>query len=214
MCGWAMHATMSAENGRGCECAIRTFALASHCPSLVRSQAIRHRGLPMSQMDHRAPSHDERWGDHVPFSLRFNIVIERGDLDKLLNMVATKLRTLFEHEFGYGNPAHFISRLTTESLGRFHAEPRQTYANMVYYYFSPSTIQKEIEEKLGNDPEKIESIRLLRIGDTEGFAKAHAIDRQQGKPDMPLTGRLSFQIDLKYCSLSSSFFSETNYTIP
>lgn len=135
----------------------------------------------MSQTDHRAPSHDPRWEDHVPFSLRYNIVIERGDLDKFMTMLATRLHTLIEHEFGYGNPTYFISRLTTESLGRFNPERGQTYANMVYYYFSSQTVHKEVNEKVERDPEQVERFRLLRSGDSEGHAKAVAIEQATRK---------------------------------
>lgn len=131
----------------------------------------------MSQTDHRASSHDERWGDHVPFSLRYNIVVKRGDFDKFMTILATRLHTLFEHEFGYGNPQYFLTRLTTESLGRFHTERGQTYANMVYYYFSPEMIKKEVEAKVDNDPENIECFRLSRIGDNQGHAKAVTIEK-------------------------------------
>lgn len=135
----------------------------------------------MSQLDHRAPSHDERWGEHVPFSLRYNIVIERGDLDKFMTMLATRLHTLLEHEFGYGNPSYFFNRLITESLGRFRTESGQTWANMAYAYFSPQTIKKEVTAKIENDPEEEECRRMLRIDDRKGHAKAVEIQKTTRK---------------------------------
>ena len=164
------------KNGRGCESAIRTFAIASLCPSLVRSQATYQRGLPMSQMDHRAPSHDQRWGDHVPWSLRYNIVAEKGDFHKLMTLLATELHRLFEHEFGYGNPSDFLARLTTESLGRFHTKSGETYANSMYYYFAPKTISEEATARISNDPERMECNRLANGGDREAYKKAFQID--------------------------------------
>lgn len=128
-------------------------------------------------MDHRALSHDERWGDHVPFSLRYNIVIERGNLDKFMIMLASRLYTLFDHEFGYGNPSYFFARLVTESFGRFHTGTGGTYADMAFNYFSIEKIKKEVNAKVENDPEQQERDRMLRIGDRKGFAKAAEIEK-------------------------------------
>jgi|CXWL01.1.fsa_nt_gi hypothetical protein len=129
----------------------------------------------MSQPDHRAPSHDERWGDHVPLSLRYDVVAERGDFRKFMTLLATRLHALIEHEFGLGSPTHFLTRLITESLGRFHAKGGQTWANSVYYYFAPETLDEAANARTENDFEEKECKRLMHEADRKSFAKAFEI---------------------------------------
>ena len=120
----------------------------------------------MSPPDHRAPSHDERWGDHVPWSLRYNVVEGKGDFDKFMTLLATRLHALVEHnEAKYYDFAHFFARLGTESFGRFQWKSGQTYGNMVYYYFAHQTIKEEVKARAANDFEQIECDHL-RLGVT------------------------------------------------
>lgn len=131
----------------------------------------------MSDTNQRASSHDERWGDHVPWSLRYNIVADKGDFDKFMSMLSIRLHTLLQHnEARIGSTDHFLARLITESFGRFERKSGETGANTMYYYFAPATIREQAATKMGNDPEKRECERLVHV-DSDAFAKAFAIDQ-------------------------------------
>ena len=45
----------------------------------------------MTLPNERAPSHDERWGDHVPWSLRYNVLSGKGDYRNLFSLLGVRL---------------------------------------------------------------------------------------------------------------------------
>jgi hypothetical protein len=136
----------------------------------------------MSQTSQGAPFHDERWGDHVPWSLRYNTVAEKGDFHKFMTMLATRLRVLFEqNEANILNIPHFLGRPISESIGRFYAKSGQACANMVYHYFAPATIQDDAKARAANDPEQKACDRLLHGTDRKAYTAARAIE-QATKP--------------------------------
>lgn len=101
----------------------------------------------------RAPAHDPRWGDHVPWSLRYQVVLEKGNWTKFLSLLSNRLSSLIDHsEAGISNHHHFLERLSTESLGRFTAK-HDTYAPnlQVRLFFSPTEMRKEVEEGIDQD---------------------------------------------------------------
>lgn len=107
----------------------------------------------MSLQNHRAPSHDERWGDHVPWSLRYEVVLERGEWAKFFSLVCNRLSSIFEHhEAGIPDYAHFMERLFAESLGRFVVDEPTTPAYRIRLFFSPAQINREMKENRSNDP--------------------------------------------------------------
>lgn len=135
----------------------------------------------VTQPNDRSPAHDPRWESHVPWSLRYTILVEKGDFPKFMTMLGTRLHILFEHnEANIPNISYFLARLVTESLGRFQAKSGQTYGNMVYHYFVPTTIQEDANARTTNDPEKKDCDRLL-FSDRKAYAKALAIE-QATKP--------------------------------
>ncbi|MBX3319811.1 MAG: hypothetical protein KF890_08010 [Nitrospira sp.] len=127
----------------------------------------------------RAPAHDDRWGDHTPCSLRYNIVSEKGDYEKFMNMLAKRLHTLIEHdEADLSSMSRFLARLDTESLGRFGNRHVGTYAENLRNYFASETISTEAKERATKDPEYKEYKRLqyARDNSTE-YKKAFEIER-------------------------------------
>ncbi|WHZ26842.1 MAG: hypothetical protein OJF51_001638 [Nitrospira sp.] len=100
----------------------------------------------------RAPAHDERWGNHVPWSLRYEVVLERGDWTRFLFLVSNRLSSIFEHyEAGIPDHAHFMERLSAESLGRFVVHTPTTPAFRIKIFFSPNQIRREVQENGGNN---------------------------------------------------------------
>lgn len=104
----------------------------------------------------RAPAHDERWGDHVPWSLRYHVILERGNWTKFLSLLSYRLASLIEHhEAGIQGYDHFMQRLSTESLGRFVAKNNSyTPSLQLRLFFSPDEINKEIYERREKDPHR------------------------------------------------------------
>lgn len=132
----------------------------------------------MTTPSSRAAAHDDRWGDHVPWSLRHSVAIERGNVRKFLDLLGIRFHTLFEHnELGHINYSHFFARLKSESFGRFQGKSGETYGNMAYYYFSPVTIDEEVKARGRDDPEEKACTRLLHGGDTNAYAAAAAIEQ-------------------------------------
>lgn len=126
----------------------------------------------------RAPVHDDRWGDHIPWSIRYSSFSKQGDFPKFMINLATRLHTLLEHEGDHlSNRAHFFARLKTESFGQFRPKNNDTYANGIYHYFSPETISTEAQELTTSDPEYKEDQRLFDLGDHEAYKKALVIER-------------------------------------
>ncbi len=105
--------------------------------------------------NNRAPAHDDRWGDHVPSSLRYTILVEKGDVRCFLSLLATCLHTFFDfNEAKIRSTDHFLSRLVSESLKRFYMRSGETCANNVSFYFWPDTIEAEASRAVYNDPEE------------------------------------------------------------
>lgn len=102
----------------------------------------------------RAPARDDRWGDHILWSLRYQVVLEKGDWTRFFSLLSYRLSSLIEHhEAGIQNHSHFLERLSAESVGRFVAN-NQTYTpnHQVRLFFSPNEIHRAIQERGDKDP--------------------------------------------------------------
>ena len=101
----------------------------------------------------RAPSHDDRWGDHVPWSLRYQVILEKGEWGKFLSLLSHRLSSLIEHhEAGIPDYHHFLERLSAESVGRFVAKNSTYTPNLqLRLFFSPDEINKEMHERSEKD---------------------------------------------------------------
>lgn len=117
----------------------------------------------MSEPDHRAPSHDERWGDNVPWSLRYPAVSKKGDYRKFFSLLSVRLQNLLQfNEAGIANLQHFGARIESESLGRFMLLANKPIAHQIFDKFSPETLDAEIAPLLNKDPEEVELQNLLK----------------------------------------------------
>jgi hypothetical protein len=126
----------------------------------------------------RAPVHDDRWGDHIPCSLRYNIVSEKGDFETFMTMIATRLHTLIEYdEADLSSMSLFLARLSTESLGRFRLRHVGSYAENIHHYFASETISTEAKERTAEDPEYKEYKRLSALDNPTAYKKAFEIER-------------------------------------
>lgn len=137
-----------------------------------------HTGGSMS--NDRAPVHDDRWGDHIPWSLRYSTFSQKGDFQKFMTNLATRLHVLFEHnEATLASTSYFLARLRTESLVRFTLSHGGTEANGVYNYFAPETISNEAKDRTSKDPqyEKHKASHINRR-DIDAYKKELAIQAE------------------------------------
>lgn len=159
---------------RVCEYAIPSSPIVGPSLSPVSSH-LYQQGDDVSQTIDRSTADDPRWGAHVPWSLRYRIIVKKGDFQKFMTMLGTRLHLLFEHnEASIPNIDYFLARLVIESLGRLELKRGQTWANMVYYYFAPTTIHEAANTRTANDPEE-EDCNRKRYGDPKAYAKVVAI---------------------------------------
>lgn len=115
--------------------------------------------------NNRASLHDDRWGDHIPWSLRYNIISEKGDFKKFMSSLATTLSAFFLYnQANMLNKSQFLARLGVESLQRFRHNSNRTSADNIRDCFNLDEIEREAAMRTENDPEEKESkSRVLDI---------------------------------------------------
>jgi hypothetical protein len=92
----------------------------------------------------RAPAHDDRWGDHVPWSLRYTVILTKGDYRNFLQMLSQRLYQLFRYnEPNLPSLDHFGSRLETESLLLYKHNADKSLAVQIRDYFLPYMVDQE-----------------------------------------------------------------------
>lgn len=102
----------------------------------------------------RAPSHDHRWGDHVPWSLRYPAIVTKGDFRRFFSMLRERLYQLFLYnEPNISNVSHFGSRLASESLMRYRHSSETAFPLQIQSYFSPDVLDREANYRTFDDPE-------------------------------------------------------------
>jgi hypothetical protein len=129
----------------------------------------------------RAPVHDDRWGNHIPWTLRYSSFSQTGDFQKFMTNLATRLHVLVQHnEANLANTSYFLARLRTESLNRFTLRRDDNEVNSVYYYFAPETISNEAQERTLKDPqyEKHKGSLLINSRNIEAYKKELAIQTE------------------------------------
>ncbi|MEP6934904.1 MAG: hypothetical protein ABI988_13350 [Nitrospirota bacterium] len=118
----------------------------------------------MAQPTDRAPSHDERWGDHVPWSLRYSVLSGKGDYRKFFSLLCDRLFNLFHfYEAGPINPEHFAARIASVSLSRFSYTADQDLELQLHTFFHPTSLDAEAKWRMTEDTEEREVGRLLQI---------------------------------------------------
>jgi hypothetical protein len=139
---------------------IRTAEAANHqfavgaCQILLVSCTFSPTTREDSMSNDRAPAHDDRWENHIPWSLRYQVVLEKGNWKKFFSLLSDRLSSLIEHhEAGITSHSHFLERLSAESLGRFVAQ-NSTYTPdlQIRLFFSPNETLKGMDKQKDKDP--------------------------------------------------------------
>ncbi len=116
----------------------------------------------------KASSDDKRWGDHVPWSLRHSIATAKGDSNKFLELLSTRLGHFFTFNEGtIENMPLFGAKLLSESLGRFGYKAENTLPGQITAFFSPAHAAEHASALTKNDKEvkvvsELES-RIMRL---------------------------------------------------
>jgi len=114
--------------------------------------------------NNRAPSHDVRWEDHVPWSLRYDVLSGKGNYKTFFSLLSARLFQLFRHdEADLMNLSHFGDRIASESLGRFLRISPGVLEQQIFTFFSPKSLEDEATNRRYADPEEREVIRLTRL---------------------------------------------------
>ncbi len=118
----------------------------------------------MTLPNDRAHIHDERWGDHVPWSLRYDILSGKGDYNRFFSLLSVRLFHLFHHdEAGHMDLGHFGDRLVTESLGLFFRMAHKHFDEEIFTFFSTKSLDDAATGRRSADPEEREVTRLTRL---------------------------------------------------
>ena len=85
-----------------------------------------------------ADPNDPRWGDYVPWFLRYQNLPKSGRLDIFFGRLSQRMRRLFYYnEANLDSPHHFGSQLESESLQRFREVVREDLHTTISRYFEP-----------------------------------------------------------------------------
>jgi hypothetical protein len=121
----------------------------------------------MTLPNDRAPIHDERWGGHVPWSLRYDVLSGKGDYKRFFSLLSIRLFHLFNHgEAGHILLGHFGDRLVTESLGLFLRITRKSFDEEIFTFFSIKSLDDAATSRRSADSEEREVSRLTRLSNT------------------------------------------------
>lgn len=108
----------------------------------------------MTVPNDRAPSHDERWGNHVPWSLRYSILSTKGDHRKFLTLLGDRLGHFFLfNDANIPNMGLFSARLASESLGRYQHTNEATLDRQIKHYLSLAIVNESATTLTNQDPE-------------------------------------------------------------
>ena len=124
----------------------------------------------------RSTSNDPRWGDHVPWSLRYNALSQEGDFNKFFSLLGARLRDMFLFgEAGIPNLPHFGACIATESLGGFPHNNENNLPPQILAFFAPATLEAESQYRTTQDPEEKTARSLKHSAGSEDHVKAIAM---------------------------------------
>lgn len=107
------------------------------------------------------PGKDARWGDRVPWYLRYTGTAVNGNVDLWLELVGQRLDRLFTfNEAGVLNEAHFGSSLETETLRRFQFAWGTPLGAQIKIYFLPEEVRRQTQSDVSADPEERRAAEL------------------------------------------------------
>lgn len=107
----------------------------------------------------RADAQDDRWGDHIPWSLRYQSVISKGDWTKFFSLISIRLSSLIRHEEAkIPNETYFLDKLSSESLGRFVRDRDSIPAENIRWFFSPEAIAYRVRSRAIEDRQSTDAM--------------------------------------------------------
>lgn len=107
------------------------------------------------------PSYDNRWGDLMPWSLRFPVLVIKGDFNKFFSLLSEHLQQYFLHnEPQVPNLSLFGSHLASESLLKYQHRSEPAFCLRIYGYFLPATMLSDAADYAGQDRELQENLKL------------------------------------------------------
>ena len=108
-----------------------------------------------------ASPEDTRWGDRVPWYLRYGTVTLSGKVDLWLELVGQRLERLFLfNEAGVLNEPHFGSSLETETFRRFQFTWGMPLGSQLKKYFLPDEVRRQAQSDASADPEERRAAQL------------------------------------------------------
>lgn len=97
---------------------------------------------------------DSRWGDNLPWFIRYETHPMEGDFTNFFNLLCKRLGTLIRHnEAHIANLPYFIEKLESESLQNFLYNHQNNLATQIEEFFHPNGISKLKETLLNEDIE-------------------------------------------------------------
>lgn len=110
----------------------------------------------------RAPSHDQRWGDHVPWSLKYMASFEQGDYARFCTLIGVRLSNFLKYsEVPIGHASQFVAKLSVESLGKLKQNDMVVADHLVKSFFSSESFSYELGNRQTRDAlEKLFAGRL------------------------------------------------------
>jgi hypothetical protein len=117
---------------------------------------------------------DKRWGGYIPWFFRYRDYSVAGNFLLFFERASHRIyQLLIYNELGIPNLSHFDSMLESKShqvyLSIKNGHGASNVASRVRDYFAPSTIKKEMELLLYNDPEEVKFRELSETVARMGF---------------------------------------------
>lgn len=102
-------------------------------------------------------SADARWGDRIPWYLRYPNAALSGDVDRWLSLVGQRLQRLCGYnEANFANPEYLGACLESETLGQFKYQLLTVLDVRLRTYFDPAEIYQEADSDLRSDESRTE----------------------------------------------------------
>src|SRR5262245_41849072 len=159
-----------------------------------------------------ADFNDQRWGGYVPWFLRQSDFSARGDFPTFFSRLSQRLKRLFKFNECSVDLTHFGPWLETESLQRFKYDERETLEASIHRYFSPGTLDHEVNVRIRNEEKELhqmeEGIRILELAldpppITLGFGGRSRIGSRIGSRIEPIPAEHRAKAEEDYANLKS-----------
>lgn len=98
---------------------------------------------------------DDRWGDYIPWFLRYSGQAGAGNFNIFFSRIGQRLERVFKYnEFSIGNTEYFGACLESESLQRFQHRSDASLNTEIRNFLDPIEIRNQVVSLMANDPEE------------------------------------------------------------